>query len=377
MHMTKKTHVYDWHAKHARMIEFAGYHMPVWYTSIKDEHMTVRKAVGIFDVSHMVRVLVSGKDATNFLDYIFATNVKKIPIGKAAYTVMCNERGGIVDDLIVYHRGDNDFFVVVNASNHEKDLNWMRKNSKGFDVKIDDVTDDVPMFAIQGPKAKDVVAELLNVNVDEVPRFGILEGKVGEYNYIAGRTGYTGEDGFEISFFKIPIDKGGEAIKIWEQILKIGEKYGIKPCGLGARDSLRLEAGLILYGNDANEDITPLEARIKFATDLSKEKFIGKEALLEKQKNITKKRVCFIMKEKAIPRPHFEILDLDNNVIGEVTSGTHSPLINNGIGMGYVKTEFSKGGTEVYINIRGRPRKAVIVLPHKFLKTLKEMSSEV
>lgn len=374
--MTEKTHFFNWHVTRARMVEFAGFEMPVWYKSIKEEHLTVRRAVGIFDVTHMVRVLISGKEATKYLDYLLATNVSKLPIKKAAYTVMCNDHGGIVDDLIVYRRGDNDYFMVVNAANHEKDINWMNKHSKGFDVTIDDVSKDVPMLAIQGPYAKNVVAELLQIDVENVPRFGVVEGQIDKYRFIAGRTGYTGEDGFEISIFKIKPEDSKEAIRIWERIMKIGEKYNIMPCGLGARDSLRLEAGLILYGNDANEDITPIEARIKFAIDLTKDNFIGKDAILEKQDKITKRRIGFIMQDKGIPRPHFEILDTSGNIIGEVTSGTHSPLINNGVGMGYVKVEFASGGNEIYINVRGKNKKAITIPPHRMLRKLKELSME-
>ncbi|MCD6514319.1 MAG: glycine cleavage system aminomethyltransferase GcvT [Candidatus Odinarchaeota archaeon] len=371
----KKTHVHDWHVKHARMIEFAGFHMPVWYTSIEDEHMAVRNSVGIFDVTHMGRFFVVGSEATDFLNYVVTRDVKKAANGQALYSVMLNEKGGIVDDLIVYKINPERFLVVVNASNKEKDFNWLKKHATNYDVTLTDRSDEMPMFAIQGPKAEELLFKIVDFDVKSLGKFMLAEGKLLGHKAVIARTGYTGEDGFEVSLYDMPLDESDKVIKIWEDILNIGKDLGIKPCGLGARDSLRLEAGLVLYGNDIDDTTTPIEASIKYALDLDKEDYIGKEVIDEQIKNgVSRIRMGFIMIDKAIPRHDFDVLDSSGNVIGHLTSGGYSPLIKNGIAMGYVPIEFGKSDIEVFINVRGRNKKAKTVKPRRMLKVLRKMS---
>mgnify|MGYP000734072144 CR=1 FL=1 len=376
--MTKKTHFYDWHKERARMTEFAGYDMPVWYTRVEKEHMTVRKNVGVFDVTHMGRFIVSGPEATKFLDYMVSRDLKKAYSGQALYSVLLNAHGGIIDDLIVYKKSETDYFVVVNASNKEKDFNWFKSHIKDFDAEIKDISDNTPMLAIQGPKTADLFRKIIGNKVDEIPKFNFAE--VDDFlgtRVIMARTGYTGEDGFEVSFLNIPMSDSSKAIEILEKLLELGKDLGIAPCGLGARDSLRLEAGMVLYGNDMDENTTPLEARIKYALDLDKENFIGQEALKKQlEEGIKRIRIGFIMEEKGIPRHHQEIFTESKEKIGTVSSGGYSPLIKNGIGMGYVPTEHKKDDF-VLINIRGRFKKAKVVSPRRMLRELKKMSGEL
>ncbi len=371
----KKTHVHDWHIKHARMTEFAGYHMPVWYSSIEKEHLAVRNNVGVFDVTHMGRFFVEGPEASDFLNYVITRDVKKASEGQALYSVMLNEKGGIIDDLIVYKMSSTKYFVVVNASNKEKDFNWLTKHASNYDVSVTNHSDVMPMFAIQGPKAPELLSRISNIDVDNLGRFFFSEGEIFGRRAIVARTGYTGEDGFEVSFYDIPLEKAEIAIKLWEQILDAGKTLGIEPCGLGARDSLRLEAGMVLYGNDIDENTTPIEAAIKYALDIDKDSYIGKE-VIDKQlsEGVSRVRIGFIMLERAIPRHNFDILDSSGNVLGHVTSGGYSPLIKNGIGMGYVPTEYNKSGIELFINVRGKNKKAKTVKPRRMLKEIKKMA---
>ncbi|MGQ4833270.1 MAG: glycine cleavage system aminomethyltransferase GcvT [Candidatus Asgardarchaeia archaeon] len=371
----KKTHVHDWHVKHARMTEFAGYHMPVWYSSIEKEHLAVRNSVGIFDVTHMGRFFVEGSDATEFLNYVVTRDVKKAKEGQALYSVMLNEKGGIIDDLIVYKMSSTKYFVVVNASNKEKDFNWLNKHASSFDVSITNHSDEMPMFAIQGPKAPDLLSKVSNIDVPNLGRFFFSEGELFGYRAIVARTGYTGEDGFEVSFYNIPLEHSDKAIALWEKILEAGREFNIEPCGLGARDSLRLEAGMVLYGNDIDENTTPIEAAIKYALDIDKENYIGKD-IIDKQleEGVSRIRIGIIMLERAIPRHDFDILDSSGNILGHLTSGGYSPLIKNGIGMGYVPIEYNKSGIELFINVRGKNKKAKTVKPRRMLKEIKKMA---
>jgi len=376
--MARKTHFYDWHKERARMTEFAGYDMPVWYTRVEKEHITVRKNVGIFDVTHMGRFIVNGPEATKFLDYMVSRDLKKAYSGQALYSVLLNKHGGIIDDLIVYKKSETDYFVVVNASNKEKDFNWFKSHIKDFDAEIKDISDNTPMLAIQGPKTADLFRKIIGSKVDEIPKFNFAE--VDDFlgtKVIMARTGYTGEDGFEVSFLDIPMSNSAKAIEILEKLLELGKDLGIAPCGLGARDSLRLEAGMVLYGNDMDENTTPLEARIKYALNLDKENFIGLDALKKQlEEGIKRIRIGFIMEEKGIPRHHQEIFTESKEKLGTVSSGGYSPLIKNGIGMGYVPTEHKKDNF-VLINIRGRFKKAKVVSPRRMLRELKKMSGEL
>ena len=356
------TQLYDIHRQIAQMTVFAGFKMPLLYKGIIPEHLAVRNNVGLFDISHMGRVIVTGKDSENFLNYIITNDVSKIPPNKALYSVMCNENGGIIDDFVVYRMEEHKFLIVFNASNREKDYNWLLKHSKGFSVNINEVSDEVAMFAVQGPKAEKTLQEISTEDLSKIQRFACYSTRLTDVDVLVSRTGYTGEDGFEVFIWNAPLTNPEKAVKVWNAILKVGKPYGIEPCGLGARDTLRLEAGLCLYGNDIDETTTPLEARLSFVVKFYKEKFIGKEKLLnQKNEGVKRKRVGVKMMDPGIPRPGFEIYSDNNELIGKLTSGTFSPLLKCGIGMGYVKTSEAKTGNIVKIKIRKRLAKAEIV----------------
>jgi len=365
----KRTQLYEYHREHGRLIEFAGFEMPVWYEGIIPEHNAVRNAVGIFDTSHMGRMRAEGPDAERFLNYVVTNDVSALEPGRGLYTVMCNERGGIVDDLIIYKLAPSRFFVVYNASNREKDFKWFLRHSEGFDVELKDVSDEIAMIAVQGPKALRTLEKISSRPLSDVERFQIVELELSGVEAMAARTGYTGEDGFEVFIFDATPDRPEKALKVWDSLLEAGEEFGIKPCGLGARDSLRLEAGLCLYGNDIDESINPLEARLRWVVKFKKPSdFIGREALLRiREEGVKRFRVGIKMEERGIPRKGYEIWDGEGRQkIGVVTSGGYSPTLNVGIAMGYVPREYRKLGTPVRINIRGRLAGGKIVKFHPF-----------
>ena len=365
----KRTQLYEYHREHGRLIEFAGFEMPVWYEGIIPEHNAVRNAVGIFDTSHMGRMRAEGPDAERFLNYVVTNDVSALEPGRGLYTVMCNERGGIVDDLIIYKLAPSRFFVVYNASNREKDFKWFLRHSEGFDVELKDVSDEIAMIAVQGPKALRTLEKISSRPLSDVERFQIVELELSGVEAMAARTGYTGEDGFEVFIFDATPDRPEKALKVWDSLLEAGEEFGIKPCGLGARDSLRLEAGLCLYGNDIDESINPLEARLRWVVKFKKSSdFIGREALLRiREEGVKRFRVGIKMEERGIPRKGYEIWDGEGRQkIGVVTSGGYSPTLNVGIAMGYVPREYRKLGTPVKIDIRGRLAGGKIVKFHPF-----------
>jgi len=365
----KRTQLYEYHREHGRLIEFAGFEMPVWYEGIIPEHNAVRNAVGIFDTSHMGRMRAEGPDAERFLNYVVTNDVSALEPGRGLYTVMCNERGGIVDDLIIYKLAPSRFFVVYNASNREKDFKWFLRHSEGFDVELKDVSDEIAMIAVQGPKALRTLEKISSRPLSDVERFQIVELELSGVEAMAARTGYTGEDGFEVFIFDATPDRPEKALKVWDSLLEAGEEFGIKPCGLGARDSLRLEAGLCLYGNDIDESINPLEARLRWVVKFKKPSdFIGREALLRiREEGVKRFRVGIKMEERGIPRKGYEIWDGEGRQkIGVVTSGGYSPTLNVGIAMGYVPREYRKLGTPVKIDIRGRLAGGKIVKFHPF-----------
>ena len=365
----KRTQLYEYHREHGRLIEFAGFEMPVWYEGIIPEHNAVRNAVGIFDTSHMGRMRAEGPDAERFLNYVVTNDVSTLEPGRGLYTVMCNERGGIVDDLIIYKLAPSRFFVVYNASNREKDFKWFLRHSEGFDVELKDVSDEIAMIAVQGPKALRTLEKISSRPLSDVERFQIVELELSGVEAMAARTGYTGEDGFEVFIFDATPDRPEKALKVWDSLLEAGEEFGIKPCGLGARDSLRLEAGLCLYGNDIDESINPLEARLRWVVKFKKPSdFIGREALLRiREEGVKRFRVGIKMEERGIPRKGYEIWDGEGRQkIGVVTSGGYSPTLNVGIAMGYVPREYRKLGTPVKIDIRGRLAGGKIVKFHPF-----------
>jgi len=335
--------------------------MPLYYKDIAPEHLAVRNGVGIFDISHMGRVMVSGADSVGFLNYVVSNDVSTLSPNSAQYSVMCTEKGGIVDDFGVYRLEKERLLVVFNASNREKDYNWFVRNKTGFAVGIDDISDDAAMFAVQGPRAEKTLQKISSEDLSGVGRFKCCSSQLTGVPVFLARTGYTGEDGFEVFVWNASISNPSLAVKVWEAILKAGEEFGITPCGLGARDTLRLEAGLCLYGNDIDETKTPLEAGLGFVVKLQKERFIGKASLLEqKTEGLKSKRVGIVMLDQGIPRPGFEMHSMDGKTIGQLTSGTFSPLLRVGVGMGYVETSQSMKDTIVNVNIRGKMSKAKV-----------------
>ncbi|MGQ9623987.1 MAG: glycine cleavage system aminomethyltransferase GcvT [Candidatus Bathycorpusculaceae bacterium] len=358
---TLKTQLYNLHRQSAKMTFFAGFEMPLWYEGIIPEHLAVRNSAGIFDVSHMGRIIITGVNSESFLNYIITNDVATLSPNSAQYSVMCNKNGGIIDDFVIYRLEKEKFMMVSNATNREKDYNWLVENSKDFDVKVEEVSDNVAMFAVQGPKAEKTLQKISTENLSKVERFKCASTRLANIDAFLSRTGYTGEDGFEIFVWNASLTKPDNAIKMWNAILEAGKQYNVKPCGLGARDTLRLEAGMCLYGNDINEDTTPLEAGLGFVVKLNKGNFIGKEALLkQKTEGVKRKRVGIQMIEQGIPRPNFEIYDDGGQKIGKLTSGTFSPILNCGIGMGYVQSSHAQEGKSVYIKIRNRNVRAKI-----------------
>ena len=343
----------------AKMHEFAGYNMPIEYSGIIDEHLTVCNAVGVFDVSHMGEFWVKGPNALEFLQQVTSNNVATLPVGKAQYTCFPNEEGGIVDDLLVYHYESEKYLLVVNAANIEKDWNWcVSHNTVG--AELENASDHMAQLAIQGPKAMEVLQKLTPVNLSEIPYYAFTTGEfAGQKDVIISNTGYTGAGGFELYFYP----EAGQAI--WKAIFEAGAPEGIKPIGLGARDTLRLEMGFCLYGNDLSDTTSPLEAGLGWITKFVEGKNFISRALLEKQKaeGLKRKLIAFEMVDRGIPRHGYELVNADGEKIGEVTSGTMSPMRKIGIGMGYVKPEYSKIGTEICIDMRGRKLKAIVVKP--------------
>jgi len=329
--------------------------MPLYYKDITPEHLAVRNSVGIFDISHMGRVLVTGTDAEHLLNYVITNDVSTLQPNAAQYSVMCNENGGIIDDFIVYRLETQKFLLVFNANNREKDYNWLVTNAKGSNVKIEEISDDVAMFAVQGPNAEKTLQKIATEDLSKTGRFKCEPSRLAGVEVFLSRTGYTGEDGFEIFVWNASIAKSDNATRLWRAILEAGKTLGIEPCGLGARDTLRLEAGLCLYGNDIDEMTTPLEAALGFVVKLQKDRFIGKEVLLkQKADGVRRKRVGIRMTDGGIPRPGFEIRAESGETIGSVTSGTFSPLLNFGIGMGYVQTPHAQEGNSVNVIIRNK-----------------------
>ena len=341
----------------AKMHEFAGYNMPIEYSGIIDEHMTVCNGVGVFDVSHMGEFWVKGPNALEFLQQVTSNNVAILPVGKAQYTCFPNEEGGIVDDLLVYHYEDEKYLLVVNAANIEKDWNWcVSHNTVG--AELENSSDRMAQLAIQGPKATEVLQRLTPVNLSDIPYYAFATGEfAGCSNVIISNTGYTGAGGFELYFY--PED----GKKIWDAIFEAGAPEGIKPIGLGARDTLRLEMGFCLYGNDLSDTTSPLEAGLGWITKFVEGKNFSARAILEKQKaeGVTRKLVAFEMIDRGIPRHGYKLVNAEGEEIGEVTSGTMSPTRKIGIGMAYVAKAYTALDTEIFIDVRGRKLKVKVV----------------
>ena len=341
----------------AKMVPFAGYNMPVQYVGINAEHDTVRKGVGVFDVSHMGEFILKGEKALDLIQRVTSNDASKLYDGKVQYSCLPNEDGGIVDDLLVYRMDEKTYMLVVNASNIEKDWNWIAKyNTEGVEMK--NISDRTSLLAVQGPKAADALQSLTDIDLGSMEYYTFKKGKfAGIDNVVVSATGYTGAGGFEIYF------DNEHADYIWSEVFKAGEPFGIKPIGLAARDTLRLEMGFCLYGNDIDDTTSPLEAGLGWVTKFTKE-FTNSEALQQqKQAGVERKLIGFEMTDRGIPRHDYEIVDAGGNVIGRVTSGTQSPSLQKAIGLGYVKNEFTKEGTEIYISIRDNKVKAKVVKP--------------
>ena len=343
----------------AKMHEFAGYNMPIEYSGIIDEHLTVCNGVGVFDVSHMGEFWVKGPHALDFFLKVTSNNVAALVPGKIQYTCFPNEDGGIVDDLLVYQYEPEKYLLVVNASNIEKDWNWcISHNTEG--AELENSSDNMAQLAVQGPKAIQALQKLTDINLADIPYYTFKVGEfAGEKNVIISNTGYTGAGGFELYFYP------DAAMKIWDAVFEAGAEFGIKPIGLGARDTLRLEMGFCLYGNDLDDTTSPIEAGLGWITKFVDGKNFTNRSMLEKQKaeGTVRKLVGFEMIDRGIPRHGYELTTAEGDKIGVVTSGTMSPIRKIGIGMGYVKPEYSKIGTEICIDMRGRKLKAVVVKP--------------
>ena len=371
--MLKRTPLFSAHQKlGARLVEFGGWEMPVHYTSIMDEHLAVRNSAGLFDISHMGEVRINGSGALEFLNYLLTNDLRKLAVGQGQYTLMCNQRGGVVDDLYAYRTGAEEYLLVINASRIEADVGWMRRQLETWphrnELRLEDVSDTFGAVALQGPRA----AEFINLCFDGPSQAGTLVARASELKknqfgnfpfeghdaYVA-RTGYTGEDGFEI------IAPAGVMESVWNRLLVMGHASGLQPAGLGARDTLRTEVCYPLYGHELNEETTPLEAGVGFFVALDKGDFIGRQILAEqKAEGVARRCVAFKMTDKsAPPRPHYPIWSTgpDAAKIGEVVSGTQSPSLGIGIGMGYVPPAQAKPGTPLEIEIRGRRSPAVVV----------------
>ncbi len=352
-----RTYLYNNHVKlGAKMVDFAGWDMPVQYTSIIEEHNNVRNNAGLFDVSHMGEIFVSGEEALNYLQYLVPQNVAKLEDKKALYCQFTNEKGGIVDDLFVYKLRENYYLLVVNASRLNADYDWMLKNKGTYKVTVENKSDIYSMVALQGPKAADIL-EAAGIKKENQPKtMYIMETKLVNADAFVSRTGYTGEDGFEI------IIKNEKVSELWELLLEKGKPFGIMPIGLGARDTLRLEAAMSLYGNELNENTSPIEASLTWSIDKEKQlDYIGKNIIQSQLKNGTdKKLMAFKMTDRAIPRHEYPIC-LNNEEIGHVTSGGVAPSISQNIGLGYVKTDKNlKIGDTIQIMIRNKLYNAVI-----------------
>jgi aminomethyltransferase len=352
----KRTAFFDQHRQAgAKIIEFAGFEMPLHYQGVIQEHRRVRKAVGVFDVSHMGEVEVRGKSALDFVQVLTTNDASKLREGKVQYSSMCYETGGIVDDLLVYDMGDH-FMLVINAANIDKDLAWMQQHLRG-DVKLNNVSDETALLAVQGPKSLPTIQKLTNTDLSRIPYYHFVRGSLAGVDAVISRTGYTGELGFEL-YFRSDADL---ARRLWSAILDAGKEFEITCAGLGARDTLRLEMGFCLYGNDIDETTNPLEAGLGWITKIDQKDFIGREALRSvREHGVGRRLVGFVLEDRAVARHGFPIQNGEGG-IGTVTSGSFSPTLEKAIGLGYVSVEKAKPGEQVNIVIRNKEVPARIV----------------
>ncbi len=339
----------------AKMVPFAGYNMPVRYSSDLEEHHTVRRAAGMFDVSHMGEFRVRGPKALDLIQRVTSNDASKLAPGKAQYSCLPNKDGGIVDDLLVYMLAEEDYLLVVNASNIEKDWNWIQQfNTEGAEMQ--NVSDELSLLAVQGPKAAAALQSLTDADLSAIPYYSFVQGTfAGAPDVIISATGYTGAGGFELY---VP---NAHAKQVWDAVMEAGQPYGLKPIGLGARDTLRLEMGYCLYGNDITDTTSPLEAGLGWITKFTKD-FTNSESLkAQKEAGVERKLVGFLMDGAGIPRSHYPLVNEAGDVIGEVTSGTQSPSLSKGVGLGYVQTALAKPGTPIFVQVRGKNLPATIV----------------
>ncbi len=352
--MVKKTGLYDIHISlGAKMVEFAGFLMPIQYSGILDEHKKVRQGVGVFDVSHMGEIEIRGANALDFVNFMTINDISKLQLNQAQYSAMCYPDGGIVDDLICYRRKDH-YLLVVNASNTDKDFRWIMEH-KIDGVEINNISDGITQLAVQGKPAEEILQKLTQTDLSAIKFYWFEEGRLADVDMIISRTGYTGEPGFELYFDR------KYSVEVWNKIFEAGKEFDIAPIGLGARDSLRLEKKYCLYGNDIDKTTSPLEAGLGWITKLDKPDFIGKSVLVkQKEEGITRKLVGFICEGKMIPRHNYSI-ERDGKELGFVTSGCFSPILGRNIGLGYVSQNFVDIGQQISINARGKSMPAEIV----------------
>lgn len=339
-----------------KIVPFAGYYMPVQFEGVTVEHETVRNALGVFDVSHMGEIWVEGPKALDLVQWVSSNDASVLHDGKVQYTCFPNDKGGIVDDFLVYRFNEEKYLLVVNASNIEKDFDWLNKQNANIGAKLTNASDEISQLAVQGPLALKAMQKLTDENLEDMPFFTFKEMSfAGVENVIVSITGYTGSDGCEIYI------RNEDALKVYEAVLEAGEEFGIKPIGLAARDTLRLEAGLCLYGNDIDETTSPIEAGLGWVTKFTKD-FVNRENLLrQKEEGVSRRLVGFELLDKGIPRKDYQILDENGNLIGKVTSGTMSPTLKKPVGMGYVNKPHTKAGTIIFIKIREKAFKAQVV----------------
>lgn len=352
----EKTALYDIHKKlNAKMVPFAGFEMPVQYHSIRSEHRRVRETVGIFDVSHMGEIEIWGENAIDMVQKITINDASALSVGQVQYSAMCYADGGIVDDILVYRYPDH-FLLVVNAANKDKDSRWIVDNKiEGCDIK--DISDKITQLAVQGKKADQTLQKLTDIKLNEINYYWFVQGSLADKPMLISRTGYTGEPGFELYF------ENQYAEDVWNKVFTAGEEFSIEPIGLGARDSLRMEKKMCLYGNDIDQTTNPLEAGLGWITKLDKGEFVGRDVLSRvKEQGVTRRLVAFILEDTGFPRKDFEIY-VEGEKVGTVTSGTVSPILEKGIGLGYVKKENSKIGTKLTIKIRDKFIPAEIIKP--------------
>ncbi|MDR0880383.1 MAG: glycine cleavage system aminomethyltransferase GcvT [Clostridioides sp.] len=366
--MSKQTPLLEAHKKLCgKIVEFAGYLLPEQYKGLTVEHNAVRNSAGIFDVSHMGEVDIKGKDAFKFVQNLVTNDVATISDGGVIYCFMCYPTGGCVDDLLVYKINDEHYYLVVNASNVDKDFEWMKENSGGYDITLENLSDEISQVAVQGPKAQQILQRLTETDLDQIKFFGFKQDvDIAGNKCLVSRTGYTGEDGFEV------YTSNSEIVSVWDAVIKEGEEFGLEPCGLGARDTLRFEACLPLYGHEMDSEVSPLEAGFGFAVKLAKDEFIGREALIaQKEAGLKRKTVGVEMIGRGIPRADYEV-QVDGMNIGHVTTGYHSPTLGINIALVNIAAEYSALDTELDIIIRNKPVKAKVISKKFLAKNYKE-----